>query len=119
VTTATMPKADRVRLAKLLGMIGSDHAGERDAAALAAYRLVRSLGMTWSAVLNPPAVEKPLPELGTWRKTVSACLERPGSLRPWEREFLNDLPKFRRLSVKQRYVLKEIAGRVLGGEAAP
>jgi hypothetical protein len=34
-------KADRERLAKLLGMLGSEHAGERDNAALAIERLRR------------------------------------------------------------------------------
>ena len=85
-----LPVASRTKLAKLLGMLGSDHAGERDAAA---RRLV---------VLA----------CRTWRKTVAACLSQRGSLRAWEIGFLTDLPKFPRLSVKQRYVLKEIADRV-------
>ena len=108
---------DRRKLAKLLGMLGSAHAGERDAAALAAQRFVRDHGVTWHDVLRPTPGERKLPELGTWRATVRACLERRGSLRPWEAGFLRDLPKFERLSVKQRYVLKEIADRVL--ERAP
>jgi hypothetical protein len=109
-----LPVATRGRLAKLLGLLGSDHAGERDAAATAAHRLVVQSGLTWRQVIEPPAIEKRLPELGTWRATVAECLARPGSLRPWEVGFLRDLPQFRRLSTKQRYVLKEIADRVLG-----
>jgi hypothetical protein len=31
-------------------------------------------------------------------------------------QFIADLPGFRRISTKQRYVLKEIADRVLGGD---
>jgi hypothetical protein len=96
-------------------MLGSDHPGERDAAALAAHPLVVPAGLTWRQVIEAPAADKRLPELGTWRATVAACLARPGSLRPWEVGFLGDLPAFRRLSVKQRYVLKEIADRVLAG----
>jgi hypothetical protein len=113
-----LAKVDRKKLAKLLGMLGSDHAGERDAAGLAAARLVQQHGITWQAVIEPPAIEKSLPELGTWRQTVAQCLERPGSLRAWEAGFLRDLPAFRRLSTKQRYCLKEIADRVLQREAA-
>ena len=113
-----LPVASRTRLAKLLGMLGSDHAGERDAAGLAAHRLVTMAGRTWSDVLNPPAIDKKLPEFGTWRQTVAECLDQPGSLRKWEVGFLHDLPKFRRLSTKQRYVLKEIADRVLRRAAA-
>lgn len=114
--SAVLPQVDRTRLAKLLGLLGSDHPGERDNAAIAAARLVRARGLTWPQVLNPPAADKPLPELGTWRDTVAACLARPGSLRAWEVGFLRDLPQFRRLSVKQRYCLKEIADRVLKRE---
>ena len=115
---ATLPAAGRAKLAKLLGMLGSDHAGERDAAAIAAAKLVRSTGLTWQQILSPPPPDRPLPELGTWRETVRQCLARPGSLRPWEVGFLRDLPNFPRLSVKQRYVLKEIADRVLQRDGA-
>ena len=112
-----LPATSRTKLAKLLGMLGSDHPGERDVAALAAHRLVTQAGLAWRQVVTPAAVEKPLPELGTWRTTVKECLARPGSRRPWEVKFLHDLPGFRRLSVKQRYVLSEIADRVLKREA--
>lgn len=112
-----LPAEARTRLARLLGMLGSDHAGERDNAATAAHRLVQQHGLTWRQVVEPPPIEKRLPELGTWRATVAACLARPGSLRTWEAGFLRDLAGFRRLSVKQRYILKEIADRVLGRTA--
>jgi hypothetical protein len=112
-----LPATDRQRLAKLLGLLGSDHSGERDAAGLAAQRLLRERGLTWGDVLTPQSVEHKAPELGTWRATARQCLERSSSLRAWECGFLADLPKFRRLSTKQRYCLAEIARRVLG--AAP
>ena len=75
--------------------------------------LVKLRGISWRDVVEPPAIEKSLPELGTWRQTVAQCLEQPGALKPWEIGFLRDLPAFRRLSTKQRYCLKEIADRVL------
>jgi hypothetical protein len=112
--TAALPVTTRTKLAKLLGMLGSDHPGERDNAALAAHRLVTGAGLTWRQVVEPPTHEKKLPEFGTWRQTCAACLARPGSLRQWEAGFLRDLPGFQRLSVKQRYALKQIADRVLG-----
>jgi hypothetical protein len=110
----TLTAVMRTKLAKMLGMLGSDHPGERDAAGLAAHRLITQAGMTWTQVLRAPPVERRLPELGTWRGTVRECLARPSALRPWELGFLRDLTGFRRLSVKQRYCLKEIADRVLG-----
>jgi hypothetical protein len=42
---------DRERVAKLLGMLGSEHDGEVVAAGRAADRLVRASGLTWRAVL--------------------------------------------------------------------
>jgi hypothetical protein len=110
---ADLPAASRTKLAKLLGMLGSDHAGERDAAALAVRRLIKQSGVTWSQILTSQPVGKKLAELGTWRATCRECLARPGSLRPWEVGFLTALPGFRRLSTKQRYVLKQITDRVL------
>ena len=109
--TAELPAPDRAKLGKLLGLLGSDHAGERDAAGLAAHRLLQRHGLTWEAVVMPPRAREPL--MGIWRATVAACLERPGSLRPWEAGFLRDLSNFRRVSSKQRYILQEIANRVL------
>jgi hypothetical protein len=112
--TDLLARSDRVRLVKLLSMLGSDHAGERDAAGLAAHRFLQKRGLSWEQALSPQRVEHRLPELGTWRKTVAACLASQMPLRPWEKGFLADLPQFQRLSVKQRYILKEIARRILG-----
>jgi hypothetical protein len=49
-TTLDAPAADR--LAKILGLLGSDHSGERDAAAQAAHKLVRGLGLSWADVIH-------------------------------------------------------------------
>jgi hypothetical protein len=46
---------DRPRLAKILGMLGSAHDGERASAAAKADQLVRGSGSTWHEVVNPPA----------------------------------------------------------------
>jgi hypothetical protein len=105
--------ADRMRLTKLLGMLGSDHAGERDAAAMAAHRLVQQSGMTWRQILEPPAIEKKMPEMGTWRSTATACLLKRSALRDVEISFFTALPGYSRISVKQRFWLNQIADRVL------
>jgi hypothetical protein len=114
---SALPQSDRTKLAKLLAMLGSDHAGERDAAGLAAHRLIKQRGLTWDEALSPRPVERRLPEMGTWRTTCRRLMENPRVLRPWERTFVSDLPNFGRISVKQRYILNEIAGRVLGDRA--
>jgi hypothetical protein len=112
-----LPAAGRTRLAKLLGMLGSDHAGERDAAGLAAHRLITRAGVTWGELLARPEPKRE-PQFSTWRATCAELMQRQGDLRPWERKFVADLPAFPRISTKQRYVLGEIADRVLKREAA-
>ena len=109
----TLSTAQRTKLAKFLGLLGSVHAGERDAAALAADRFLKSIGLTWrdALVAEPPKRE---PLHSTWRATCTELAKRPGDLRPWERKFVADLPQFPRVSTKQRYILAEIADRVLG-----
>jgi hypothetical protein len=56
--------AERQRLVALLGMLGSDHAGERDNAAKLAEKFRRQYGLTWADLLNlqaAPAPEPPKP----------------------------------------------------------
>jgi hypothetical protein len=114
---SALPQADRTKLVKLLALLGSDHAGERDAAGLAAHRLLQKCGLGWDEVLSPRPIERQLPEHSIWRATCARQMENPRALRPWERTFVADLPKFPRISAKQRYVLNEIATRVLGDHA--
>ena len=39
----------------VLGLLGSDHAGERDAAGLASHRMIRQRGLTWQSPHTLPA----------------------------------------------------------------
>jgi len=110
-----LASADRAKLAKLLCLLGSSHQGERDAAGLAAHKLVQKHGLTWTELLAKPTPKRE-PQFGTWRATCGE-LEKRRELRPWERKFVTDLPGFQRISTKQRYVLNEIARRVLKGGA--
>lgn len=45
----------RARLVKICGRLGSDHDGERAAAALLASRLLTEAGLDWERVLQTPA----------------------------------------------------------------
>jgi hypothetical protein len=113
--TSTIPAPVRRKLVAVLGRLSSDHAGERDAAALAATRMLKQHGATWDALLLQPAPQRE-PLHSVWRDTCAALSKRPNDLRQWERTFVADLPRFHRISTKQRYVLNEIAKRVLGGQ---
>jgi hypothetical protein len=113
---SALPAADRSRLVKVLALLDSPREGERDAAALAAARLLKAAGVSWAQILAPAPVKRE-PLFSTWRTTCAELAQRPGDLRAWERKFVADLPGFPRISTRQRYVLKEIADRVLRRDA--
>ena len=52
-----MTATDRAKLARILGMLGSEHAGERASAALQAEAFRKRHAMTWEEMLALPAVE--------------------------------------------------------------
>ena len=108
---SALPAAQRAKLVKVLALLDSPREGERDAAALAAARLVQAAGLSWAQILAAPPVKRE-PLFSTWRATCAELARRPGDLRPWERKFIADLPAFPRISTKQRYILGEIADRV-------
>ena len=66
-----MTAADRQRLERILGMLGSSFAGERDNAARAAEALMKRHGLTWADLeaSRPEAAPQPAwePEPPLWR----------------------------------------------------
>ncbi|MFH5923224.1 hypothetical protein [Roseomonas xinghualingensis] len=58
-----MRSRDAAKLERVLGLLGSEHDGERASAALAAHRLVQRLGVSWHDLLMAkPAPVPPLRE---------------------------------------------------------
>ena len=116
-----LPTDTRRKLVGVLGMLGSNHAGERDAAAQLANRMIRGAGLTWGELIAvpepglkyepPPYRPPPAPPLG-WRELARRCAAYPLWLSPWEREFLAGLPRRVRLSGKQAAVLDRIAAHL-------
>jgi hypothetical protein len=99
--------ADRLR--KLCGMLGSQHDGERAAAAQAADRLVRELGLTWSEIIAPPIVPDQWQPARCWRasntdwqRMAQFCHARRWSLSQRQREFVESVLNWRELSEKQK-----------------
>jgi len=109
-----LPEKDRQALEKILALLASDKHGERDAAVGAATRLLDRHGMRWPDLLTLPLPPKREPVVSTWRTTCAELAKRPGSLRPWERPFVHDLPAYQRISTNQRFILNEISARILG-----
>ena len=52
-----MTAAERERLARILGMLGSEYEGERASAALQAEAFRKKHGLTWAELLTLPPVE--------------------------------------------------------------
>jgi|SRR5262249_12909726 len=75
-------------LVKLLGMLGSAHAGERAAAGLKAHEFIRRHGLQWSdvIVITPPRIG--------WREKVRACAAYPHLLNDAERAFVLQLARW-------------------------
>lgn len=109
-----LPGSIRDKLVRILGMLGSDQAGERDAAALAATRLLLKNSLTWHDVIvsSQPVIRVP-PCISAWRTTARACLSQVYLLTPWETRFLTDLCTRNQVpSPKQLERLAEIATKV-------
>jgi hypothetical protein len=115
-------------LAKVLGMLGSDHDGEVIAAGRRAQMLLRSAGLTWFQVLGQPApAEEPPPwedppfDRDEARRMVKTCLEVNAAdngerYEEYELKFLKDirsqLRRGRKLSEKQMAWLERLYDRL-------
>ena len=110
------------RLVKLLGMLGSNHDGERAAAALKANALVRDHGLVWSDIIPTPHADRRPNDARAknqddqkvdWRIMRDFCAQRSHLLRPREQEFIDHIDSWRgALTPKQRDWLIAIYARV-------
>jgi hypothetical protein len=80
----TISAIDRIRLESMLGMLGSDHVGERDNAAKLIEQFLRKRGLTWPDVLgHSPAGNNPSGQPGNrqnqafWKPAPRAAYARP------------------------------------------
>jgi hypothetical protein len=102
--------ADRMRLARLLGMLGSDADGEVLNAGRFADRQVRSAGLTWYDVLSlePPDDD----DTGTIKDDIATCFRVNSDVfDEWEQRFLCDIKRKRKFTAKQRALLSKLASR--------
>ncbi|UEM08225.1 hypothetical protein JL101_036400 (plasmid) [Skermanella rosea] len=98
------------RLAKLLGMTGSDYDGEALAAARKANALLKTAGLTWADVIDQGAAQPTgWREPRDWREAVLVCLDLPGvPLSDWDRRFLHSIATRPTLSDRQAAQLDRI-----------
>jgi hypothetical protein len=113
-----IPAPDFDLLRKLVSLQDSPYPGEREAAVAAATRLLDRHKLKWSKLLSllevqqqPTPRPEPDPACG-WRGTAARCSRYPQLINKWEHDFLTGLPRFPRLSAKQRTALDKIAIRL-------
>lgn len=105
---------DRRRLAGVLARLASDHAGEREAAALLATRLVKDRDVTWLDVLQPDPLGHKPGAADPWHNAdpgsdLGLCQRHAGRLNAWEQEFVWSVARARRRTPSQSRKLAEIA----------
>jgi hypothetical protein len=88
-------------------MLGSEHAGERAAAALKADKLVRDKGLTWPEIIAPSI--KPRSSIA---EQIAFAVANIDCLSMWERGFLYSINGKHRLTPKQLAVLDQIVAKV-------
>ncbi|MGI4811740.1 MAG: hypothetical protein ACRYGG_00140, partial [Janthinobacterium lividum] len=111
--------AERTRLACVLRLLGSDQPGERDAAGLAATRIVSCAGLDWDQLLQPvPAPrpeharqDRPNTEAGS-RSNVRFCLRYFEHLTGWEQGFVRSVSQRSTITSRQCVVLQQAADRL-------
>lgn len=109
----TIQSSDIQKLAKLLGMIGSNHDGEALAAARKAYEMVERIGTTWPDLLQIPVVVDTVAEQPAHRSEAQQLLhEGKGVITDFERKFLVGIMAFQTLSDKQSGTLEGIKIKV-------
>jgi hypothetical protein len=117
---AAMPSPEFIeKLYKICGLLGSDHDGERAAAALKASRMLQGASLTWSDVLKPSEPSAPPTETPeTYSRLndihpgdlMAECIRWRRVLTDWQQNFLLNVN--RRLTPpteKQLSVLRAIA----------
>jgi hypothetical protein len=108
-----LPPERRTRLVRILGLLGSDHIGERATAGAMADQLIRQAGLSWDHVVagTAPAAAKEAPEGSPpWHLMASRILGS-GNANPWESNFCEDLISRWRgpvLTERQQQVLDRI-----------
>jgi hypothetical protein len=105
---AALPAPDAERLAKVCGLLASNHDGERANAAAAATRLLEQYGISWPEFVRCRAA-LPRPATGDHRARAARLLAEARTLSPWERQFLASIARRPApLSPKQAAVLERL-----------
>lgn len=103
--TAILDPRDADRLAKLCGLFGSVHDGERSNAAALADQLLRRRGLSWQQIILPR-------QSSTIEELIATAMSRPDQLTAWEEGFVRGIRGRQHLTQKQTEKLRAIAERI-------
>ena len=105
----TLHSSDLQKIAKLLGLVGSDHDAEALAAARKAHQLICEHGMTWNDVFGCKEQSKTGP---AHHDLARELMTAKTLLTGFERNFLIGIMGHASLSVKQAETLESISAKV-------
>jgi hypothetical protein len=121
-----MTQFNRATLARVLDVLGSEHAGEALAAAKLATAMMREAGLTWDEVLRSELPIAAAPETGVLDDDIAATImPGPGPMGMRRERDLSPYEQFFMLLLSPRtpnHVKRELRGweaRVLDGEITP
>lgn len=121
-----LTNTDRDRLIKVLGLLESNHDGERAAAGFMAAQMLRDRGLDWNDLISPaepPALRQPVTvrsmrvptyPASSWIAQIQFLRRHAARLNAWETEFLRSAVARTRLTTRQGEILFEIQDRLLG-----
>ena len=109
---SNLSSADLSTVAKLLGLIGSNHDAEALAAARKAHALVRGKGATWPIVLGLDAEQPTTPEPEHLAVARDLLGRGKGICTDWEMRFLRGVLAFKTLTHQQQQSLDGIRAKV-------
>jgi hypothetical protein len=98
------------RLAKICGMFGSDHEGERASAAALADKFLRDLGLTWRDIISRQRNSDL--ELLSIDEKIRVALANLDALSMWERGFIYTVHGKCCLSREQLELLNRLVDKV-------
>jgi hypothetical protein len=115
----TCHPADLQRLIKLLEMLASPFAAERAVAGLKITEFLRAHNQTWTDIIQPrqslPVLTNggvPHHYLTELERKVAFIRDNVHRLNRWERDFVQKLHQFRRLSPKQHAIVDKLTLKV-------
>ena len=110
-TYSPLRPTDRKRLLSFLNALGSEDAGKRAKAALAASELIATKGVAWPSLIPGGDLGAPIKAPDDWKRKARRLLEMDG-LTMSERGTIEKLLGWRAPGTEGLFRLREIAARV-------